>query len=287
MPYKVVIISSKKKILLTNHAVVALGILTRRAKTTLGEVKVSEILNDQHQAYTLLAQSVLYGDEALISLTEELNATLQIAPNLILALGTYVKYLRTELKGSALVTHRQALSLFGEHLFDIGLHSSAYREASDTLLATAVENESDHTLYLNLIRSFYPYWENTHRVQIQAIEKQTSNNDEEKKAIINVWEKLDNAFLTRIEESLLATYTSAINTIDIPDEQVQLRTKIAKLILIKQRAFDKTSQGYRRNISSIEKSLSSHDLLAYFLLVAREFHQLWLDAQFSQTTPER
>ncbi len=272
----------KTKVLLSNHAVVALGILTRKAKKTVGHIKVSEILNDQEQAYALLAQSVIYGDQELVSLALELNQTLQISPNLIQALAAYTKDLANAPESiQVLAKQQQAISLLGDHLFDLDLHLKVYREASDAFLATA--NENEQPFYLNLIRGFHPYWEKTHHILLQALE---SKANKEQATIIKTWENLDNAFLTRIEESLLAAYTSAIHTIDIPDQQVVLRTKIAKLILIKQRTFDKTSEGYRENISTIKKSFSSHDLLTYFLSVSREFHQLWLDAQFVQVTPK-
>ncbi len=263
----------------------ALGILTRRAKVTVGDIKISDILNDHQQAYTLLAQSVLYGDEELVSLALELNGTLQIAPNLIQALANYIKHLRSELTSDdTLVKHQQTLSLFGEHLLDINLHSTAYREAADGILASA--EQSEHAFYLNLIRGFYPYWENTHRALIQALVKEIDGNNSDKDTLVDAWESLDSAFLTRIEESLLAAYAAAIKTINIPKEQVTLRIKMVKLILIKQRLFDKTPQGYRENINDIRKSLTSDELLAYFLSVSREFHKIWLDAQFSQVTSE-
>jgi len=272
--------TNQEKKLLSNHAIVALGILTRKAKSIIGDIKVADVLNHHEQAYTLLAQSVIYGDEDLSNLALELNKSLQIAPNLINALLAYIEHIKNNDMGDgALAKHQQSLSAFAQHLYQAEFHQKVYRVAADTFLTNA--NKGDHNFDLNLIRSFYPFWENTHSVLLKNLNKPSGNLDE-KEAIMILWESLDNAFLTTIEESLLAAYTQAIQSINIPKDQIVLRIKIAKLILIKQRAFKNTANGYRHNIDAIQNDLSTKSLLAYFLSVSREFYSIWQSFQLNQ-----
>ena len=275
---------SPKKMLLSNHAIVSLGILTRRAKHTIGEFKASEVLNNHQQAYRLLFQSILYGDEALVSLTTELNKTLQIEPNLIQALATYLAHLKHDEKNDVAITkHKEALNAFSQHLYDIEVDHSAYRKAAEDFLASATKAEQ--AFYLNVVRHFYPYWEGSHRVLLETNKQKSIESSQEKQTLMELWEKLDDAFVTSIEESLLTKYTHAIRSIHIPPKQIELRAKIAKLILIKQRPFKGTASGYRENIKLIEANLTTDDLHAYFLSVSREFYNIWVDAQLQHSEP--
>lgn len=260
---------------------VALGILTRSAKKNIGSFKASDILNNHQQAYDLLTQAVLSGDEDLISLTSELNRTLQIAPNLINALTAYIKHLkRYSINSEYIQRSQEALGYMTEHLYDTKLSDATYRQAADKLLSIAC-NASDTTFYLNLIRSFYPFWYDAHSFLLDVNAKSVDQNNRDKQALIDLWDNLDKTFVTTLEESLLARYAKAIKAIDIPDEQIELRTKIAKLILIKQRSCESTPKGYRENINAIRESLSNDDLLTYFLSVSREFYTFWQSVQFS------
>ena len=264
---------------LSNHAVAALGILTRRAKNNIGSFKASDIIEDHQQAYELLTQAILSGDEVLISLTIELNKTLKIAPNLINELVAYIDLMKSEGKSERFIHQSQTtLRALTKHLYNIEINDTTYRQATELLLAEA--NPIDVTFCLNLIRSFYPYWKNAYRVLLEEHQAASANTNNEKKAIIDLWNNLDGTFLTTLEESLIQMYTKAIKTINVPDEEIGLRTNLAKLLLIKLRMFEKTSKGYRANIDSIKNNLSNDGLLSYFLSVAREFYPIWVNAQF-------
>lgn len=135
-----------------------------------------------------------------------------------------------------------------------------------------------------MIRSFHPYWEDAHRLLLEISNKEQATNTQNKQAIMELWNSLDNAFLTTFEESILNIYVKAIQAINLTSEQVTLRTKIAKLIMIQQRLHQNTSNGYRVNITAIESSLSNDDLLSYFLSVSREFYHIWLSAQLNSNS---
>lgn len=272
--------SNENRISLSSYKIVALGILIRKAKETIGVFKISDILKQPEQAYKLLTHSVLFGDEELLSLTLELNKTLRISPNLINAIVTYINEMKAQGKGVDFIKRsKKALSKFTSHLFAIELSNNGYRQASDTFLSAA--DKPEYSFCLNLVRSFHPYWEDANSLFLERNDKKQAYNAKNKQAIMKLWNNLSDAFLTTFEESILSIYVKAIKAISITNEQITLRTKIAKLIIIKQRAHQNTPSGYRDNIAAIESGLSNDDLLAYFLSVSREFHHIWLSAQLS------
>jgi hypothetical protein len=242
--------------------------------------KVSDVMDNHQQAYELLTQSILSGDDELIALTIELNKSLKIAPNLLNELVAYIDLMRSEGKSDLIINQSQTtLCALTKHLYNLEISKTTYRQAADLLLSEA--NPIDIPFSVNLIRSFYPYWKNAYSVSLEANHTISAKNNHERQAIIDLWNNLDGTFLTTLEESLIKNYTKAIKAINVPDEEIGLRTNLAKLLLIKLRAFEKSSKGYRANIDGIKNSLSNDDLFSYFLSVTREFYAIWVDAQLT------
>lgn len=265
---------------LSNHALVALGILTRRAKQSVGFYKTADILENEQQAYTLITQTILSGDKELVLLTKELNKTLKIAPNIMHALDNYINHMSAEGQTESYINrHCAGLKIFTKHLYNIPINSAAYRQAANAYLAE--EESFTHTFCLNLIRKFYLFWLNAHQAMIEGKNQQPINIEKESKALLYLWGKLDSTFLTTIEESALKAYIKAIKSINIDDEHLELRNKLVKLIMIKQRDYENTAEGYRQNITAIEHYFSQDKLLNYFLSVAREFYSIWSKTQIS------
>lgn len=265
---------------ISNHTVVALGILTRSAKKRFGTFKVSDILNNQKIAFELLTKATLSGDHALMKLAAELNKTLKIEPNLINALNTYIKHLENNNPNDHFINKSLAcLSGFVQHLDDIELDSVAYRQASNQYLQTT--DEKDYTFCLNLIRSFYPFWSREGNPLSEVATQKKYDPIPQSKKLMLLWHGLDSTFLTVIEESLLNIYIKAIKK-NIQDQELELRIKIVKLILVKQRIFDKTARGYRQNINQLKVYFSNDSLLDYVLSVSREFYTVWLSLQIAK-----
>lgn len=265
---------------LSNHTIVALGILTRRAKQSVGVYKVADILENDQQAYELMTQTILSGDQALVSLTKELNKTLKIAPNIMQALENYIDYMRAEGQTESFINrHCAGLKDFTKHLYKIPNNGAAYRQAANAYLAE--EEQFTHSFCLNLIRKFYPFWLDTHQALIDDETQHTFSIEKESKALLALWNKLDSTFLTTIEESALKAYMKAIKSMGIDDEQIVLRNKLVKLIMIKQRDFENTPAGYRQNIATIDDYFSQDKLLNYFLSVSREFYSIWSKTQIT------
>lgn len=274
--------ANKRNLTLSNHAIVSLGILTRSAKKKLGSYNATSVLKDHQQAHELLTQSVLSGDKQLLSLALELNKTLQIAPHLIDALAHYLSSL--DGKSDEFVKRSQlALGTFARYLYEIKANSQAYRQTADAFLSSV--EADNHTFCLNLIRSFYPYWQQTHQILMANNDKQQDSKEEERSELVNLWNELDKKFLTVEEKYLQTVYTNAIRSLDLQKKEMELRRDLVKLIMIQQRAYKNTKEGYRENVHTMEKNLKGDDLLAYFLSTSREFYPTWVEAQHMQDKP--
>lgn len=269
---------------ISNHTVVALGILTRRAKKNFGIFKVSDIVKNEHLAFELLTKATLSGDQELRSLAVELNKSLKIQPNLINALDVYLSATQHANANSHLIKKNlTCLSAFVKHLDQVELDNVAYRHAVNNYLQEA--DVKDYTFCADLIRNFYPYWSHKDPFS-EKINKKISHFKPQSHKLIALWKSLDNKFLTASEDSLLNDYLNAIKTINIEGDEFDVRLKIAKLIIIKQRDFKSTASGYRQNIEELKDYFSNDNLLDYFLSLVREFYVHWSDIHNSTREPK-
>ena len=273
------ILSLKKdsQILLSSHAMQALNHLILKSKKNFFTYKVSDILENQTHAWELLLQAVTSDNTQLRQLAMEVNHELQIVQNLIVAVNNYIEQILQNQKSGQFIQQSQLyLKLFATHLYNLSPKNDSYREASSLFLASV--NKKDYTFCVNMIRSFFYYWQQAYTGSTQEKPLNINQLDDHTKELTNLWKDIDGAFITTIEEALISHYQQAIKKININEEEIKLRTKIVKVILVLQRKDDKTSSGYRTNIGHIENAFANQDLLRYFLSVSREFYHVWENA---------
>lgn len=267
---------------ISNHTIVAIGILTRSAKKQLGTFKVSDIINNSKLAFELLTKAILSNNHELVSLAVELNKSLKIETNLINALAAYVSHIQSKNLNDTFIQKRlDCLNSFIKHLEGVELDSAAYRQAANDYLKEV--DAKDVTFCLSLIRNFHPYWAIKDDKFLESKEQKPFDFRPKSKNLIPIWNSLDHTFLTTLEESMLSVYVKAVKEIKVTGEELELRVKITKLIIIKQRNYEKTANGYRQNIDYLKHYFSNDHLLEYFLSVAREFYSLWIDLQMSSS----
>lgn len=263
-------------ITVSNHTMVALNSLTLKVKKDIGVYKVADILEKKQLAYELFKQVILSGDDELISLTTEINKELEIELGLVNALLAYMNYIRSEKKDSDFLSRSQRLlKELSKHLYGIELNSLSYRQASGIFMSQV--SSKDKTFCLNLIRSFYPYWKNSSDALLESKKATESDDKTQTKSLMRLWDGVDDAFITTFEEGQLNRYINAIKKINLSEEEIMYRTKISKLIMIRQREHDGTASGYRDNIDQLRSTFSNKALLGYFLSVSREFYSTLID----------
>lgn len=252
----------------------ALNNLILKSKKFFGACKTSEILENQTYAWELLLQASTSESTELRFLAKEVNQELMIAPNLLTAINNYIEQIYHDKKSTQFISHsQQYVKLFAKALYDITPNNDAYREASSVFLSSV--DKKDRTFCVNLVRSFFTYWKSTNKdLSLEKINN-TSKISDHTQELTRLWNDIDTAFITTIEEALLTHYQQAVKKINILEDEIKLRAKIAKVIIIRQRKYNKTPEGYRENITSVQSVFSNKDLLNYFLSVSREFYHSW------------
>lgn len=264
----------------SNQTIATITSLTLKARKNIGVFKVADILIDHQYACEFFTQAILSGDDALVSLTIEANKELNIEKNLINALSDYLHEMQRQSKSINFVkSSKYLLRGLAKHLYGIKSDDDAYRQATNEFMLEM--DEQDKAFGLNLIRSFHPCWKKANGALVEGSQDQKTDDSSQKKNLIQLWGDIDDAFVTTLEEGQLRHYLASVKRIEVLDEEVQLRMKIAKVIIIKQRQHVKTPDGYRNNINEIQHYFSNARLLDYFLSVSREFYSIWCDSTLS------
>ncbi|PCI60052.1 MAG: hypothetical protein COB34_03000 [Methylophilaceae bacterium] len=274
------VLDQSNTMILSNQAIATITSLTLKARKNIGVFKVADIIIDHQYACEFFTQAILSGDDELVSLTIEANKELNIEKNLINALSDYLHEMQLQSKSINFIkSSKYLLRELAKHLYGVKLEDVAYRQATNEFLLEM--DEQDKAFGLNLVRSFHPCWKKTNDILADGNKDQPLDGNAHKKDLIQLWGGIDDAFVTTIEESQLSRYLADVQRIGVLDEEVQLRMKIAKVIIIKQRQHTKTSIGYRNNINEIQHYFSNARLLDYFLSVSREFYSVWLDSKIT------
>lgn len=248
--------------------------LLLKSRKYIGIYKVSDILENKLHAFEFLMQVITTDNEELRLLAKKINQALNVAPHLINALNSYIEQIYHTNKTQLFINNSQHyLRQFSKLLYDTPLTSDAYREAATTFLSNV--DKKNYTFCVNLVRHFFSYWQHAHTDLMVEKPPKKNHITQHTKELTRIWQEIDSAFITTIEEAVLRRYQLAIQKINILDEEIQIRIKIAKVIMIYQRKYDKTPVGYRANIADVKEVFSNKDLLNYFLSVSREFYHSW------------
>ncbi len=251
-----------------------LNSLILKSRKYIGTYKVTDILENKRHAFEFLMQVTTTDNEELRLLAIKINQALNVAPHLINALNSYIEQIYHTNKTQLFIDNSQHyLRQFAQHLYEILPSSDAYRQASTTFLSNV--DKKNYTFCVNLVRHFFGYWQHAHEGSMLENTPKLNHLVQHTKELTRIWQDIDSAFITTIEEAILKRYQQAIHKINILDEEIQIRIKIAKIIMIYQRKYDKTPEGYRTNIADIQGVFSNKDLLNYFLSVSREFYHSW------------
>ena len=268
--------SNKPK--LSNQAISTLSQFTHKVRESIGVVKISDLVKDHKYAFDIFVQTVLSENNELVSLTLKANSELNIEQHLIQALDAYFKAFKTKAKKDEIVQHNKSFLIkLASYVYGVNVEGEAYREAINQLLLNV--DKAKKVFYLDIARSFYPYWVNAHKSLIQNEKIEVEN---QKESLMELWHEVEKALLSPMENRKLRLYSEAIKNIKLSDKEIDVRCKVAKVILIEQKEYSPTAEGYRRNINNIQHLISSERLKEYIIIVSREFYPFWVDTQPSK-----
>lgn len=266
---------------LSHQGIAALSRITFKVREELGVFKVSDLINNRRDAFDFFVQSVLLEKkDELASLIRLVNDEMNIEKHVVNALDAYFTQIKLQVKNKEIIQRNQLfLTKLATQLYGVKVDGSSYRQAVNQLLCNVENHEKKYGV--DLARNFYPYWMNANKLFMEATDKQGSEDIAQKESFIEMWNGLDKNSLSPIADEKLTRYTDAMKRIGLRAKEVDVRKKIAKVILLESLKYSQSAEGYRTNIDFIQTRFTSVRLKDYVLAVSREFYRFWSDTQAS------
>lgn len=156
---------------------------------------------------------------------------------------------------------------------------NVYRDALEQYLDTQQAN--DWPARLSIAREYYPFW----RSDIKAITHYASEVGYDLHPVswlpepidLNVvWESLAQEKFSTAESWALKSYTKAMKDIDVTEDVITVRSKMAKIILMRLRqAPIHQNNAYRITVDATTALFEQKNSRKVFSMVAREFYYFW------------
>ena len=266
---------------LSNQTIALLSKLTHQIRNSIGAVKVSDIVNDDQYAFNILIQAALSEDDELVQLTLTINKELNVAPHLINALVQYFHDFKSRAKSKAIIqSNKTFLMELARHVYGVNVDGTSYRHAVDQLILDVDENQRHFCV--DVSRSFYPYLVNASNADTKTKKTDDLAFNSQKETLMDVWHEIESIALSPSETEVLARYVGAERPHRVTEKEIEVRSKIAKVIIVEQRKLKPTAESYREIVASIQTLISSARLKDYILEVAREFYPFYLNTQPSE-----
>lgn len=266
---------------LSHQGVAALSRITFKVREELGVFKVSDLINNRRDAFDFFVQSVLLEKkDELASLIRLVNDEMNIEKHVVNALDAYFTQIKLQAKNNEIIQKNQYfLTKLANFLYGINVDGTSYRQAVNQMLLDVDNHEKRFCVVL--ARGFHPYWINANNALMESTEVRHSEDLAEKESFIEMWNDLDERPLSPSANKQLRRYTDAMRSMGLRMKEVDVRKKIAKVILIESVKYHQTAGGYRTNIDLIQTRFTSVRLKDYVLAVSREFYRFWSDTQAS------
>lgn len=221
-------------------------------------------------------QASLSENDELVSLTKEISNELNIGAVLINAIAAYINHLKSNGASHNIVhEHKYFLTKLAHYVYGITIDGVSYRKAVNELLLNVPDE--NQAFCIKLARSFYGYWRTAHNAAtVQQTTKLSFKEDE----LVKLWHGIDEEFLYALEDWLLNLYSESMRQMGIPQNYIDIRQKIVKVIMVELRKVDTYSEeDYRNTINRVQPLFSSLDMQDFFLTVSREFYRFWAEHQ--------
>lgn len=262
---------------LTNQNLIALSKFAIKAKKHIGMVKAIEMFNDEEYANNILIKASLSNNEELIDLTKKISSELHIGVNVINAIESYINSLKAkDAKSECIEDSQYFLSKLTQNLYGIHTDGETYRRAVDALIQNI--GIEDKAFCINLAREFYPFWINESELATEINHEQNFKLNIHKEEFIDLWNSINQEFFSDEENWPLNLYIASMRKIGVSEKAIDVNQKIAQVITIELRNdHSSPEETYRDAINRTQHLFSRQDLIAFFLIVSREFYHFWIE----------
>ena len=202
------------------------------------------------------------------------------------AVDAYLKFLKAKNVNSEAIAMR---AKFLEKLV-ILLQGESTREGYGKALETAlrIEGNIDRNQQLNIAREFFPFWIDD--VKMVARMSETYGYDLSISKLRPLpslsLDELNGYKLDANETDLLERYAQDMKQKHVPNDEVQAKLRLAKLVLLRLRDIPiKNNVSYRMAVEGTLPLFNVDDVRQRFLLAIREFFYIWIAKMDPNYTP--
>lgn len=202
---------------------------------------------------------------------------MHIGVNAVNAIESYINSLKAKnAKRECVEDSQYFLSKLTQYLYGIYTGGETYRRAVDAL----VENIDieDKTFCVNLARELYPFWINENELATEINHEQHFKLNIHKEEFIDFWNSINQEFFSDEENWPLNLYLVSMRRIGVSEKDININQKITKVITIELRNdHSSPEETYGDAINRTQHLFSRPDLIAFFLIVSREFYHFWIE----------
>lgn len=262
---------------LNHHSLMLITKFALKAKKSLGQIKLKEMIDNEHYAYKALTNAAFSDDLELLELTKKISFELNVGVDMIGAIESFIQNIQ-QFNNDEDYLHESKYFLIKliNQLYGTNVNGESYRRAVDEMLININVNEK--AKYINLARNFYRFWKVRSYPANKSISHLNGKQIAQKEIFIKLWENIENELLTDSESWPLTLYLKSIRSKGLLEEEVNICEKIAKVLLLELRNEQSLGEkSYRHVIERIQILFERDDLRSLFLIVSREFYFFWSD----------
>jgi hypothetical protein len=197
------------------------------------------------------------------------------------ALDAYIKLLRTKGAAEPTLEKRQDFLLkLAEDIVEIPSDGKKYRNAVEVMLENVIE--TDWSFFLPVAREYFPFW-------MRDIKKISSLNSSDGfmlqplewapvvADIRTLWGAVNTEKFGVADTWPIKSYSFALRQAGAPQEMVETRVQLVKLLLIRLKdAPDRNGKFYRLAVDSTLPLFNINETRRLFFGVVREFYYFWI-----------
>jgi hypothetical protein len=262
-----------------DNTLITISRFAKSARPYLGNISLVDMVESKSYATDAVLRAFQTEKVFMVELAEQLIVVLALNEPLISSIRRYVAFLK-------LIQKQAQIERYWPHLLNLVSFldgcmptSEAYRIQVNAFADHL--NEDDKAVCLVMVREFFPFWYQPYRVSddesVELLKRPLLDEGVDKNPLIVIWNQIDLQRLTEHERELLDHYLVGLKQLKYRKEAVEIRTKIAKFILVQLRDFNGNSgEIYREAVDLVHSVVTSEDLKVFMLEVCREFYPFWM-----------
>jgi ribosomal protein L31 len=273
-----------------NITLIAVSRFAKVARQYLGTINLVKMMEDKQYATDVVLKAYQTDKVFLVELAEDLTFLLALDTQLVLSIRRYVAFLRLLQRQDQVEQYWPHLLNLVYFLVDCLPTNEAYRAQVNTFMNH--QNKIDQVVCLEMVREFYPFWYQSYNVidedqNVQDLKLPLPNKGADQNPLVAIWNELQEQPLVMSEQVLLDQYLTGLRQVKYLGETIEIRTKIAKFLLIQLREFNgKTGVNYREAVDLVYSVVQAEDLKIYMFEICREFYPFWMHDQEAITKLE-